>query len=99
VPTFSKLTLEVRTLLELKTILWEMVGDYQNGNNSAKPIGLRVFNSVVAVWSKTEALKRQSEAGVDHSSSVHELYNAEITAFKPNCTYSHVEKLVSSIVA
>jgi hypothetical protein len=69
-------------------ILWEMVSDYQNGNNSAKPISLRVFNNVVAVWSKTESPQAPERAeSVIHR--IHELYNAGALAFKPNSyTYS-----------
>jgi hypothetical protein len=69
-------------------ILWEMVSDYQNGNDSAKPISLRVFNNVVAVWSKTESPQAPERAeSIIHR--IHELYNAGALAFKPNSyTYS-----------
>jgi hypothetical protein len=33
-PTFSSY-IEVRNALELEDALWEMVSDYQNGNNSS----------------------------------------------------------------
>jgi hypothetical protein len=69
-------------------ILWEMVSDYQNGNNSAKPIGLRIFNNVVAVWSKTESpIAPERAESILHR--IHELYNAGALNFKPNSyTYS-----------
>jgi hypothetical protein len=69
-------------------ILWEMVSDYRNGNNSAKPISLRVFNNVVAVWSKTESPHAPERAeSIIHQ--IHELYNEGALAFKPNSyTYS-----------
>jgi hypothetical protein len=69
-------------------ILWEMVSDYQNGNNSAKPNSLRIFNNVVAVWSKTESpIAPERAESILHR--IHELYNAGALNFKPNSyTYS-----------
>lgn len=69
-------------------ILWEMVNDYRNGNNSAKPISLRVFNNVIAIWSKTESPQAPERAeSIIHR--IHELYNASALGFKPNSyTYS-----------
>jgi hypothetical protein len=67
-------------------ILWEMVSDYLNGNNSAKP-SLRLFNIVVAVWSKMESPHAPERAeSILHR--IHELYNAGVLDFKPN-SYSY----------
>jgi hypothetical protein len=68
-------------------ILWEMVGDYLNGNNSAKP-SLRLCNAVLSVWSVTEAphAPERAEAMINR---IHELCNAGALDFKPNSyTYS-----------
>lgn len=37
-----------------ENLLWEMVGDFLNGNNGAKPY-IRDFNSCMAMWSKSLA--------------------------------------------
>jgi hypothetical protein len=67
-------------------ILLEMVSDYLNGNNSAKPC-LRHFNVVVTVWSKTESPHAPERAeSILHR--MHELYNVGALDFKPN-SYSY----------
>jgi hypothetical protein len=68
-------------------IFWEMVSDYLNGNNSAKP-SLRILNNVVAVWSTMESSHAPERAeSILHR--IHELYNAGTLDVKPNSyTYS-----------
>lgn len=77
-------------------ILWEMVGDFLNANGSAKP-DVRIFNSVISVWSKTKS-PHAPERAQEILNRMHILYNEGVLEFKPN-SYAYSLVLKSWYVA
>jgi len=63
-------------------ILWEMVQDFLNGNEMAKPL-VRSFNTVLAIWSKSEASHAPERAeAVLHR--LHQLNKTKALDVKPD---------------